>query len=389
MSNTGLPAPLASRAYRGIIQDAANNLGASRGPHLSTRGGRFRLIDGTGQEKLIDTHYVDLIVVDANVHSSRIYFGGPFDPLSDAPPMCFSDNGVGPSTQSMSPQSPTCQVCPHNVRGSDVTFTGKATTACSSRKKLAFILPDDPAVTVYELQIPPGSLTNFRNYCDWLRQQASGVANRPMDINDVVTRVSFDPGRQFVMQFEPAAYADDERTIQLVEYIYANKLADAAVGRNDVAHDPENVRRLLSAALTEGRVAAPAPAATPAPQQAQFQLPPRGNGGAAQPAPESGPKQRGRPRTVAPAPSAQLASPQAAPAAPQSAPPTLPPVQDDGGIPSFLQRAATPAPSQPTQGTAATLPTPPAQRFGVGPAPPPPAALNEALSKAMSLPTRK
>lgn len=377
MSTNGLSAPLASRSYRGIIEDATNNLGTSRGPHLSIRGGRFRLIDAAGNEKLLDTHYADIIVVDANKNSSRVYFEGEFDPASDVPPACYSDNGVGPSTQSMSPQSPTCAACPHNIRGSDTTFTGKPTTACSNRRKLAFILPDDPSVTVYEFQVPPGSLGGLRAYGDWLKQQASGVANRPMDINDVVTRVSFDPGKQFVMVFQPVAFADDERTMQLVQYIYENKLSDAAVGRNDVAHDPENVKRLLAAGQTTQQIAPPAPAPQAPPAgNGQFQLPPRGPiAGSAQPAPGAPQKRRGRPPASAPV------APPIAPAAAQATPPTLPPAQDDMGIPAFLQRAPT-AP-------AGTPPAPPVQRFGVGPAPPPPPALADALNKAMNLPTRR
>jgi hypothetical protein len=378
MSTNGLSAPLAARQYRGIIEDATNNLGASRGPHLSIRGGRFRLIDATGNEHLLETHYVDIIVVDANKNSSRVYFEGEFDPASDIPPTCFSDNGVGPSTQSMSPQSPTCAACPHNIRGSDLTFTGKPTTACSNRRKLAFILHDDPSVTVYEFQIPPGSLGGLRAYGDWLKQQASGVANRPMDINDVVTRVSFDPEKQFVMVFQPIAFADDERTIQLVQYIYENKLADVAVGRNDVAHDPENVKRLLAASpmATQAQISP----ASPAPQGAQqFQLPPRGPiAGAAQSAPKAPKVPKGHGGRSA----ADALNP--SPAAAQATPPTLPPVQNDGGIPAFLRRA----PAAVGPGAAGAPPMPP-QRNGVGGAPPPPPGLSEALGKAMSLPTRR
>jgi hypothetical protein len=100
----------------------------------------------------------------------------------------------------MQPQSPTCLVCPNNVRGSELTFTGKPTTACGNRKKLAFILPDDPSCTVYEMQIPPASLTNLKSYSDWVKQQGtSAVHGDALDIADVVTRISFDPDKQFVL----------------------------------------------------------------------------------------------------------------------------------------------------------------------------------------------
>jgi hypothetical protein len=59
---------------RRVSEAAAANLGASRGPHLSIRGGRFRLVAGDGQETLLDTLYIDTVIVDANEHSSRVYF---------------------------------------------------------------------------------------------------------------------------------------------------------------------------------------------------------------------------------------------------------------------------------------------------------------------------
>src|SRR5229473_3034320 len=238
---------LASRQRRRIIDDASEGLGIARGAHLSIRGGRFRLIDAKGVEVLVPTHFVDMVVVDASDRASRIYFEGPYDPATDAPPVCFSDNGTGPSTMAMAPQAPTCQVCSHNIRGSDTTFSGKPTTACSNRKKLAFIVPGDPAVNVYEMQIPPGSLSNLRDYTNWLKQQASGIEGRQLDIADVVTRVEFDPNRQFVMKFQATEYADDEYTLKVIDHVDANKLSDIAVGRDDVACDPEQVRQLAGA----------------------------------------------------------------------------------------------------------------------------------------------
>lgn len=395
-----LPTALASRQRRSVIDDATTGLGSSRGAHLSIRGGRFRLVSATGVETPMETHHIDVIVVDANDKPSRVFFAGEFDPNADnIPPSCFSDNGTGPSSQAMSPQAPTCAVCPQNIRGSDVTFSKKPTTACDNRKKVAVIIPDDPAVNVYEFQIPPGSLSNLRAYGAWLGQQASGVQGRKMDIADVVTRISFDPDRQFVMQFQAVAFADDERTMQLIDYIDANKLSDAAVGRNDVACDPAAVTAMLAGAARP--TALPAPAA-PA-QSQQFQLPPRTSPPAAlqapaaqsQAAPAPAPAKRGRRQEAQTPPAgAGPAAPFMAPAASASVPSvpsagtTLmapgastaaqPNGQDNLGIPDFLKGANEP-PSAPA--------APP--RFGVGAAPTPPAAIQDALNAAMNLPTRR
>jgi len=394
--NTPLP-------RRRIVDDATSGLGSTRGPHLSIRGGRFRLIAAT--EVLLDTHYVDIIIVDANRNSARVYFEGDFADNTDEPPACFSDNGTGPSTQSMSPQSTTCAICPHNVRGSDQTFTGKATTACSNRKKLAFILPDDQSCTVYEFQIPPASLTGLRTYGDWVGAQMCPHRNAPADFADFVTRVSFDPARQFVLAFQAVSWADDERTLQMLEYIVQNNLSDAAVGRNDVAHDPAFVAQMIAARRQASAGALGSNPPSPALQSGQQQqLPPRQAAPAPQPLPAGAPAaprapqapRRGRgpakaqaqlppasPSPAAPFMAPAAAQPVAFPSTPAATAPIAhaPPAQavsSTDGIPAFLQRSADNTPP---------APTPP--RFGIGTPPAPPAAIGEALAQAMNLPTRR
>ena len=383
---------LASRQRRRIIDDASQGLGMSRGAHLSIRGGRFRLIDAKGTEVLVPNHYLDIVVIDANDRASRVYFEGQFDPTSDVPPTCFSDNGTGPSSMAMVPQAPTCQVCPHNIRGSDTTFTGKPTTACSNRKKLAFVVPGDPAINVYEFQIPPGSLSNLRDYTGWLNKQASGVDGRQLDIADVVTRVEFDPDKQFVMTFKATEYADDEYTLKVIDYIDANKLSDVAVGRNDVACDPEQVKAMIAAGPQRQQLAAPA--AQPAPERSFGQLPPRGTPAQViqQATNTPGPAQQAepaKPRTTRPKPAAAgngtATAPFMAPAAPAgqpaAAPSSLPAPAStaaDDGIPAFLRRTSeAPAPAAQTP------------RFGVGNAPTPPGPILDAVNQAMNLPTRR
>ena len=411
-NGSGLPANLANRQRRNVMADAVSGLGMARPAHISIRGGKFHLVNAAGAEFLVPTHHLDMIVVDANANTSRIYYEGPYDPTRNDPPACFSDNGTGPSNQSIAPQSTTCAVCPQNVRGSDTTFTGKPTTACERRKKIAVIIPNDPAVNVYEFQIPPGSLSGLKAYADWLGQQATG-GGRKMDVADVITRVEWDPERQFIMTFKPVGYADDDRTIQIIDYIDANKLSDVAVGRNDVAHDPAQVSALL-----QGRPAAPQIAPAPQAPTPVLQLPPRPAATQALGAPAApahippvapppgeqaqpsqprrrdpnkakgprGPNKAKGPEAQAPttapfmAPAQQMQNPyppqpgtqagQFAQATPQM---QMPPVPD------FLQRAPGPRQDAPA----------PEQRFGMSNPPAPPPGVQDALNAAMSLPTRR
>ena len=379
--NSPATRPLRSRR---ALDNALTGLGASRGPHISIRGGRFRLVNGA-EETLVETHHVDIVVVWANQHPSKTYFP-KYEPGSEEPPICFSDNGTGPSTQSMTPQAPTCAVCPWNAQGSALTFSNKPTKACQDRKKLAVLIDGASTVTLYEFQIPPGSMTNFKEYARWLDKQPSAVQGRTLDISDVVTRVTFDPDKQFTMKFEAVAMADDDATLDKIQYIDANNLAATVVGELDVAHDPANVTAMLAGRAPQAAITAPAaqpaPATTPLPAARTplaLDAPAPGASPAIPPAAQGeAPKRRGRPTASKDAPASNVA-PFVAPAAPAAAP-VVPPQGEGLSIPSFLQRA-------PAGG--AQPPSPPAPRFGVGAAPPPPAAVGDALAAAMSLPTRR
>jgi hypothetical protein len=368
---------------RRLLDDASAGLGTTRGPHISIRGGRFRWITAAA-ERPVDTHYIDVIVVDANRFDARVYFDGPYDPNSDAPPECFSDNGSGPSKDAMQPQAPTCLQCPQNVRGTDVTFTGKPTTACTKRKKLGVIEADGGQdITVYEFVVTPGSLSNFKAYTTWLATQNHPTQNRPCDICDVVTRIEFDPQKQFTMLFSCSAWADDDISLQKVEYIFNKDLGAIACGRNDVAIDP-NVFGALPRPAAQAAIAAPQPQpaqhALPPRQPAQQQVLPPPTNGAAQPRAPRAPRQ----------PKAQAQLPAGAPASAPFMSAATPPAQPadgqataagaNGDIPAFLRRAP--------DNSVPQTPASPA-RFGIAQAPPPPAEIASAVQQAMSLPSRR
>jgi hypothetical protein len=386
-AQAGLPEVLANRQRRvSVSDDATQGLGISRGAHCSIRAARFRLIDANGVETLVPNLHLDVVIIRANPKTSKLYFDGAYAPDSGAPPACYSDNGIGPSSNALRPQSPTCSACPHNQMNSKVNpQTGKGSKACSDRKKIAFIIPGDAAVNVYELQVPPDSLGALKSYSSFLSQQATG-GQRKVDIGDMVTRLSFDAEASHPrLKFEPVGWADDTHTLQMIDYIYDQQLDVAAVGLNDVPADPEIVKQAI------GLRAQYAQLAPQAAQPAQFQLPPRqGNGGAPPFAqsvattPQVTSKPRGRPRKP------QEPQPLAAPAAPQFSPPTpATPVAAPGmpDIPEFLRRPAAntaPPPAPPAQPQPAITP-----QYGMAAAPPPPPQVAEALHAAMRMPPRR
>lgn len=232
-----LPAYLQNRQSKALARTLQENLGSGQPPYLSIEGGRFTLIDAVGNALPVATfdpqmgQYIDMNIIDVNNTISKIYFDpeNPYDPkqADRAPPLCWSDNGVGPSRNAGSPQAPTCAACPNNTWGSATSkVSGKGIKACSDIQKIAFTTGTNK--TVFLLRVPPNSLAEMRAYVGRFVGEAA-------DISDVVTRVSFKQGIIGTLQFQAAAYID-EPTMALRESILASKASDAIVGRLDSVH---------------------------------------------------------------------------------------------------------------------------------------------------------
>lgn len=231
-----LPAHLLNRQSKPVRQ-ALQNLNRSSPPYLSIEGGRFTLVDAVGNEQPVQTFdpqlgpYIDINIIDANEHISKVFWGADnaYNPNAQTylPPVCFSDNGVGPSRNSTEPQSPTCAQCPNGVWGSATSrITGKGIKACVDVKKVAFTTAGHN--TVFLLRIPPNSLKNMGLY-------EGGFSGQPIDISDIVTRVSFVPGIQGTLQFQAVDYID-AATAALRENALSTNATDGLIGRHDTVH---------------------------------------------------------------------------------------------------------------------------------------------------------
>ena len=347
------PAYLANFNAPKVAEQAASGLGGNPHPYVSIKQNRFRLVDSAGNEKLIDSFHLDVVIVDVNANVSRIYYADAYDPTATEfkAPTCFSDNGVGPSVNASAPQAATCAVCPHAEWGSATSkVTNKPTKACNDAKKVAVIIPGDVNQMVYALRIPPASLKILKAY-------AQTVAGHGADLPEIITRLSFDPQTQGVLNFAPTGWID-EPTAGLIQKLAADKATDAVVGRTDTPR------------LAGPNASPPAalPPAAPPQQAAPAALPPQAPQGmfgvapasqAAPAAPETAARGRGRPRG------------QAAPVTPPPIPPA--PMADADDIPDFLKRG----------GEAGTKPAP---TFGMAPAAPPTSDIEAQLAAAFSLP---
>lgn len=207
---TNLPSIFDRRVRRELVAAAVNDLGGMMPPHISIRGNHFALVDAAGMRYPVQTTYIDVLFADINKNKSKVYWGGaPFDPNAQdyTPPVCYSDNGVAPSSQAQTKQARTCVECPHNEWGSAINEkTGGRRKACSDRKKAAVLVLGDSTRLVYQLQIPPASLGELLTYSNKLQSMQAPGTSRKADLDDVVTRVSFVDGKNGELTFTAVAW---------------------------------------------------------------------------------------------------------------------------------------------------------------------------------------
>lgn len=403
---------LAGRRRAGILDAMQQGLTQPAPPRISIKAQRFTLVDAAGVQipvQMFDQQfglYLDVVIIGVNPNKSKIYYEFDYDPTKDEPPTCFSDNGVGPSAQAAVPQHPACATCPNNAWGSDTSkMTGKATKACSDRKKLAVIVVNDPAQLVYQLQIPPASLKNLAVLATVLKshQVVDAEGPRAADPADVVTRIYFNPQKQGELLFQPMGFHQQMAPYitPLIDKADTSGIIEIATGSNDVPYSG-------AIALPNPQVmqALPAPAQqvqAPPPPPAQFQQAPVASpqqhpaqnqftqaAPQFQQAPQTNGQQPPNPQPGAPAPRTRRGGarqgagrpaggplPQAAPQ-PQAAPFQQAPMPNGQPAPfQPMQQAPQPAPFQQPAATGVVQPAP-FQMQAAPPADPAPGAFPDA-----------
>ena len=245
-------------------QPAAFNLGASvaagisSGAHnrISIKQARWRLVNTQGEETALQTWHLDVLIVNANDHTSKVFYEGAYDPSTadNIAPRCWSDNGFAPSDRVSNPVNYTCANCPMNVFGSKITPAGKKTRACSDSKRLAVVLADNPDGLVYELRVPAASLTNMAN-------AMTDMVKRGVRIETMVWRLEFDPQAEFPkITFTPAAWVNETQMAAVTRLMGSSETA-TIVNKDD--KPMEAAGRALQPTAPVASLAAPVPTAAP------------------------------------------------------------------------------------------------------------------------------
>jgi len=212
---------------RSLATVAAANLGRPMPPRLSIDGNRFTLIDSAGNERPHNLLTLDIVIIDLNDHTSKMYWGKEYNPNDTGDiPICWSDNGEAPSVQAQTPQSPKCMTCPHNAIGSAISkFTGTKIKACVDMKKVAFIVPGEQGI--YLMTIKPGSFKNWSAYVNMLAGQKSNTHPGGVELYEVVTQLAFES--QGVLKFSPVGWSK----IDEAQAAFDRGVTPEIVGAND------------------------------------------------------------------------------------------------------------------------------------------------------------
>lgn len=209
------------------------------------------------------------VLVKSSPAISKLYYPKQYTEGDDAPPLCFSLDGIRPDNGSVEKQSPTCASCPHNIWGSRVTESGSKAKACADNRRTAIVPYPDLKNEAFGgpmlLRVPPTSLQELWRLGNTLKQ--SGLPYQA-----VVVKISFDydvayPKLVFQairpLSKEEAAIAREHMESDTVLRMLMEPVAGDETGTTEQAATAQG-----AAAAVEPAKPAPAPKPAPKPKPA-------------------------------------------------------------------------------------------------------------------------
>jgi hypothetical protein len=241
-------------------------------------------------------HALEVVIVKASPHISKIWYENGYVEGDSAPPDCWSATGITPDPASPKKQSNTCAGCKWNVFGSKRSNDGQGGKGkdCSDSKRLAVVPLNDIDNEIHGgpllLRVPAASLQDLKGYANKLT--AVGAPSFA-----VGTKISFEQGTAYPkFVFAPIrglseeeatkviALREDDRVQRILnEQVEAvrhelspaeQKAAEpdpfatlkvAEVVKAEVPHDPVTGEIKAEAVTPKVTPAAPKPAPKPAP----------------------------------------------------------------------------------------------------------------------------
>ena len=257
-----VPAHIRARAGR-VDNSALGQVRSAGFANVSIKGKQFAVVRD-GERKLIEdprtgdpAAAIQVAVIRANPNYSRTYYSGGFQEGADGRPECFSNDEIKPHPNAISPQAKSCAVCPHFPYG---TGAGGKGSACKRVKRLAIATVDNLDAPML-LRVPTTSINNLSLYGEFLTK-------KDVTVNDVVTRIGFDPAATHqVLTFKAMDYLD-EATIEKIDSLQTDSTVLQITGEKPYtpapvaeAPKPAPALRAVPAIESEEEEETPAPTA--------------------------------------------------------------------------------------------------------------------------------
>lgn len=227
-----VPASIA-RAFNISFDDFSSGQRAGF-PVVSIKGKVFHI--KRGDEKILvskpDTpdepaSSIEVIIVKTHPGVAKTYYSKGFTEGNADKPDCYSNDGVAPAQDAVSPQAKKCAICPHNQWGSKITEEGKKGKSCADVKRLAIAAAgqiNDPML----LRVPAASLKGWDQYVDLLKK-------RGVPPPAVVTKIGFDyTVAHPALTFKPVGFITEDMAGEVHE-IMASDVVQNIIGGAIVA----------------------------------------------------------------------------------------------------------------------------------------------------------
>lgn len=262
-----VPAFLARQDAAKLNQAAATGTGGPSVNKISIKGGKFRLIVGGEEVKVLEKNSITLALIRVNDGLHKAYYSKKWTPGSDDPPDCYSNDGIKPAEDSQKKQANACAGCKHNEWGSYVNpDTGSKGRACSDSKKLAVLPPNQLGnmdLPPYMLTVPAASMKSLGGMMTSLNNLSP-----PVPYNGVVVEVSFDTDASHPkLLFRPVDYLTEDQ-YAAAEERFDTAETKACVGQNLIpVKDVTNAKAAEEAAAEMEEEDEPEEEAKPAPKK--------------------------------------------------------------------------------------------------------------------------
>ena len=249
-----LPALYADYAKE-INSDLANHAGGGF-PVISIKGKVFTIKrDGTNQvipnpkDPEAAATAIDVVIVKANKHKSKVFYLKGWKEGDDAKPDCFSSDGIAPDPSVEKPQAKNCATCKNNEWGSKISESGTKLKACSDSIRVAVATSDnleDPML----LRIPAASMKNlgeFSTFCN----------RRRVPYNAVVVRISFDREASTPkLIFKPIGMLPPELAKTSIE-VSSSDIVDYIINGtpsvSDDSYEPDTAQKVIETASRKAK----------------------------------------------------------------------------------------------------------------------------------------